>query len=260
MRFAWGRGPICGLSTGTKGRDTYAFSFAWRAWRVCGICGASRRLGVRPCRRSVGQGSDNDTEVARLRRELHRPAFGRPARLRGRGRRLRGNRAPRRARSSTRRPMRQAVRRVPERQACRCGSPRSGRRQVYDYDFSFNGFAADERAQAAKLATVAGVASVTKDVLQQPTPRRRRHFLGLDRPVTGLWAKLGGPSKAGEDVIIGVVDTGIWPEHPSFSDRRTTSSGRARAASVRCLRPAAGAGTARASPVSSSRWTCAPTS
>jgi hypothetical protein len=24
---------------------------------------------------------------------------------------------------------------------------------------------------------------------------------------------------AGEDIIIGMVDGGVWPEHPSFSDR-----------------------------------------
>ena len=53
-------------------------------------------------------------------------------------------------------------------------------------------------------------------------------FLGLTKPAGqgGLWAKLGGVgggvgnARAGEDVIIGIVDGGDWPEHPSFSDRR----------------------------------------
>ncbi|GJP49863.1 hypothetical protein CLOM_g9017 [Closterium sp. NIES-68] len=34
-----------------------------------------------------------------------------------------------------------------------------------------------------------------------------------------VWPSLGGRSKAGNGMIIGVVDTGIWPEHPSFSDK-----------------------------------------
>ena len=107
-----------------------------------------------------------------------------------------------------------------------------GAEKFYDYGYSFNGFAAGmSEQQAAKLATLAGVVDVSKDVLQQPTTSTTPTFLGLTDPATGLWAKLGGPSKAGEDVIVGVVDTGIWPEHPSFSDQsdyvfRTGSSGK----------------------------------
>jgi subtilisin family serine protease len=33
-----------------------------------------------------------------------------------------------------------------------------------------------------------------------------------------FWGKLGGAGNAGEGVTIGVVDTGVWPEHPSFAD------------------------------------------
>ncbi|HWT25961.1 MAG TPA: S8 family serine peptidase, partial [Solirubrobacteraceae bacterium] len=35
---------------------------------------------------------------------------------------------------------------------------------------------------------------------------------------TGLWQRLGGVEHAGEGVIVGVIDTGIAPEHPSFAD------------------------------------------
>ena len=50
------------------------------------------------------------------------------------------------------------------------------------------------------------------------------HFLGLDAP-GGLWQQLGGPvgdkkhNGAGENIVIGVVDSGIWPQSKSFSDR-----------------------------------------
>ena len=35
----------------------------------------------------------------------------------------------------------------------------------------------------------------------------------------GLWDQLGGIGSGGENVIVGIVDGGIWPEQASFSDR-----------------------------------------
>jgi subtilisin family serine protease len=39
-------------------------------------------------------------------------------------------------------------------------------------------------------------------------------FIGADK----VWPSLGGRDKAGQGVIIGVIDTGIWPEHPMLAD------------------------------------------
>ena len=106
-----------------------------------------------------------------------------------------------------------------------------GAEKYYDYRFAFNGFAATmTEGQAAKLAQRAGVVKVTQDRLSQPSTSSTPHFLGLDA-AGGLWERSGGVAKAGEDVIVGVVDTGIWPEHPSFSDQndlafRTGESGK----------------------------------
>ncbi|TPX02799.1 S8 family serine peptidase, partial [Schumannella luteola] len=39
-------------------------------------------------------------------------------------------------------------------------------------------------------------------------------FIGAD----AVWPSLGGRDLAGEGVIVGVIDTGIWPEHPMLAD------------------------------------------
>ncbi len=39
-------------------------------------------------------------------------------------------------------------------------------------------------------------------------------FIGAD----ALWPSLGGRDKAGQGVIVGVIDSGIWPEHPMLVD------------------------------------------
>ena len=92
-----------------------------------------------------------------------------------------------------------------------------GGRKIYSYELAFNGFAAElTDAQAQKLAAMPGVLSVTKDELRQADTSSTPAFLGLsDRG--GLWDQLDGPRKAGKDVIVGIIDSGIWPENPSFA-------------------------------------------
>ncbi|MGH8441841.1 MAG: S8 family peptidase, partial [Nevskiaceae bacterium] len=94
-----------------------------------------------------------------------------------------------------------------------------GGKKVYDYHYAVNGFAAQMTAdRAARLAKMPGVVSVEQDVADTVDTLSTRNFLGLTAP-GGIWDQLGGSEGAGEDIIIGDLDTGIWPEHPSVSDR-----------------------------------------
>lgn len=96
--------------------------------------------------------------------------------------------------------------------------------RFYDYFYSFNGFAATLTSkQATALRKRSDVENVEKDRLGHVDTATTPAFLGLSDPGTGLWAQLGGVQHAGEDVIVGVIDTGIWPEHPSFSDQTDLS-------------------------------------
>jgi subtilisin family serine protease len=93
-----------------------------------------------------------------------------------------------------------------------------GGKKVYDYRYAYNGFAARlTRGQAALAESDPGVLSVEKaqDVTMDTatTPA----FLGLTDPATGLWT--APRNIKGENVVIGIVDSGIWPESKSFTDR-----------------------------------------
>ena len=111
--------------------------------------------------------------------------------------------------------------------------------RVYTYTTVLNGAALKLTAQqAAKLAGTPGVLMVSKSRIvtvqtsnkpdgsgqaaaptqsgstaQPPTPE----FLGLTGP-NGVWqTQFGGDANAGAGVIIGDIDTGFWPENPSFA-------------------------------------------
>ncbi len=94
----------------------------------------------------------------------------------------------------------------------------SGGEKLYDYGYTFNGFAAQLTVQQAnKLVKVDGVLQVSPDALQSMDTSSTVSFLGLDAK-KGLWKQLGGVDEAGDDVVIGIIDSGIWPESLSFSD------------------------------------------
>jgi subtilisin family serine protease len=76
-------------------------------------------------------------------------------------------------------------------------------------------------AEAAPATTASLVTAATPGVSPAATSpeedlgRQPADYLGLPE---GLWARLGGPDNAGEGIVVGVIDSGIYPEHPSFAD------------------------------------------
>jgi subtilisin family serine protease len=88
---------------------------------------------------------------------------------------------------------------------------------VVSYTTAINGFAADLTAvQAAKLAADRSVLAIARDELLKITSVPGTEFLGLEGP-GGVWEQIGGADRAGRGVVIGVLDTGIAPENPSFA-------------------------------------------
>jgi subtilisin family serine protease len=93
-----------------------------------------------------------------------------------------------------------------------------GRATVYTYDVTFNGFAMRlTAAEAMRLSHASGVVRVTKNQIWHTDTVSTPAFLGLDGP-GGAWStQFGGSAHAGEGMIVGVLDTGFWPENPSFA-------------------------------------------
>ncbi|MDJ0926411.1 MAG: S8 family serine peptidase [Gammaproteobacteria bacterium] len=90
--------------------------------------------------------------------------------------------------------------------------------KLYSYRYAFNGFAARlTRLQAQKLRAQRGVLNVWPDQTRYLYTNDSPAFLGLLSPSGGLNTALG---LQGDGVVIGVIDSGIAPEHPSFDDKR----------------------------------------
>jgi subtilisin family serine protease len=95
----------------------------------------------------------------------------------------------------------------------------SGAAVTHQFNLVFNGFAAqlsDDEVRALKKNPA--VARVSANVLMHTSTSYTPSFLGLDKP-GGLWDQVGGKSGAGEDIIVAMLDTGVWPENPGFADR-----------------------------------------
>jgi len=97
----------------------------------------------------------------------------------------------------------------------------AGGSKVYNYRYAFNGFAARMTAsEAATLETNANVMHVWKDEILQLQTDTSPNYVGITEGGQA-WSK----GWVGEDVVIASIDTGLWPEHPSFADVPTPKKG-----------------------------------
>lgn len=79
-------------------------------------------------------------------------------------------------------------------------------------------------AQAADLLQRKDVLAVTPDEERAPDTVSSPGFLGLEGPNGNVWAQVGGVAKAGAGTVVGVIDTGYWPESASFAGSTMTTA------------------------------------
>ncbi|XP_058082488.1 subtilisin-like protease SBT5.3 [Magnolia sinica] len=89
----------------------------------------------------------------------------------------------------------------------------------YSYTNHVNGFAANlEAEEANEISKHPAVVSIFLNEMVELHTTRSWEFLGLEMngeiPEGSLWQK----ARFGEDMIIGNLDTGVWPESKSFND------------------------------------------
>lgn len=89
-----------------------------------------------------------------------------------------------------------------------------------DYDVVLNGFAAMlTDSEVLTLKMNAAVANIEADQPRHLDTVSTSEFLGLSTS-GGLWSQFGGGALIkGENMVVGIVDGGIWPENPAFADR-----------------------------------------
>ncbi|MEJ2255505.1 MAG: S8 family serine peptidase, partial [Woeseiaceae bacterium] len=90
--------------------------------------------------------------------------------------------------------------------------------RIYSYRYGLNGFAARMTpGQAAKVGRLPEVLNVWEDEVRPLALRHSPTFLGLFDGENGLRSVEG---LDGDGVVIGVIDSGITPEHPALQDTR----------------------------------------
>jgi len=110
------------------------------------------------------------------------------------------------------------ARKLAEEQDRILGKAGPGTRKIYGYQYGLNGFAARmSAAQAQKLENMPEVLNVWEDEIRPMALRYSPTFLGLFDNDVGLRSTQG---LDGEGVIIGMIDSGVAPEHPALRDTR----------------------------------------
>ncbi|CAI5516736.1 unnamed protein product, partial [Closterium sp. Naga37s-1] len=95
---------------------------------------------------------------------------------------------------------------------------------TYSFKYALHGFAALlTPLQAWKLRRHSAVASVRESYEVRHLTTDSPTFLNMGGDGS-LWTNNGGQSSAGDGMVVAIVDTGIWPEHPSFSDSGFSST------------------------------------
>ncbi|MFC4020931.1 S8 family serine peptidase [Micromonospora sp. GCM10011542] len=91
-------------------------------------------------------------------------------------------------------------------------------RATTTFDTAFNGFALElNRTQVARLRATRGVQAVYEDQKVHASTAHTPDYLGLTGQ-GGVWQQqFGDVSHAGEGMIVGVIDSGFWPESTSFA-------------------------------------------
>lgn len=87
---------------------------------------------------------------------------------------------------------------------------------TYEYSKVFNGIAVSRVAGANldAISAITGVTGIYLDNEVELTTDAGPQWIGAPT----VWNALGGQENAGEGVIVGILDSGVWPENPSFAD------------------------------------------
>ena len=81
---------------------------------------------------------------------------------------------------------------------------------------AYNGFVVEmTQEQAIKLASVSGIAHIYREQLRYPTTDVGPQFIKADKVWEG---EATGVASMGEGIVVGIIDTGINTDNPSFAD------------------------------------------